>query len=118
MKRYITGWWQTAQEKLSTYPSWVTDIGLYAMSGLICGIIGKNIGRLLIYIVIIAGFVLWLLDYTAYIHVNWQSVRAIFGVPAAQTFDEVIRIYVLWIREHFVSFLSFVFGFFLGWRLG
>jgi uncharacterized membrane protein (Fun14 family) len=118
MKHYVMSWWHILQEKLAAYPPWVGEVALFGGSGLIIGFFAKSIGRFILYSFIGAIIALWCLDYLEVVTVHTQVIKNFLGIGTANTIDDVLRLLILWIREHVIGAIAFIIGFLLGWRIG
>ncbi|MGC2310217.1 MAG: FUN14 domain-containing protein [Candidatus Babeliaceae bacterium] len=117
MKEKITGWFTALQNKLKDYPSWVLDICLYGIFGLVIGFLCKNIGRYLFFGVLGMIAFLWILNTAGFATIDTARIKDFLGLSSIQTIDDLLHMYIEWVRAHLIGCIAFIIAFFCGWKL-
>ena len=112
------GWAEMVQQKLASYPAWITDSGVYGLSGLALGFIVKKMGRLFFWAIAFVMVVLVIAHYTKGNVINVEPFKEIFTSSTIASFEEFFQYIIALAHAHSAATISLVVGFCVGWYLG
>lgn len=120
-----TSWLSAIKSKLEY---WYTSLNLnfntiiqlssYCIGGFIVGFLGKRYFKFLMLLIIFSALLMWALQYVGVITFDFVKLKALLGIMPTDTFDTTIRMWLEWIKNHFLISLSVIIGFFIGFILG
>lgn len=93
-------------------------IAICAAVGFGVGFVIKRYGALLFFASVITIFALYGLNYIDFIALNVDKIKLYFGFAHKATILDVINIYWAWVKNHIPLSLSFIVGFFAGYKMG
>ncbi len=59
-----------------------------------------------------------ILDYGQFLTIDWNAIKAFFGIGAATDVNTVLNQFFDWIKNHILLFIAIVVGFLVGYKLG
>ncbi len=96
----------------------LAHFSLYLLAGLMSGLLFKAYGRPLLFLLCTTGLILFFLQYTHIITIQFPAITTYLGLPKASSLDDIFIFYGQWAKDHVLFCLIAFFGFLIGWRLG
>ncbi len=90
----------------------------YFLSGFVVGFIMKNYFKTIFTILSGSIVLLFLASQTGFITIHTTFIKELLGLPAIDTIGGLADFYVKIIKANLVQFVTFIIGFFIGWKLG
>jgi len=98
-------------------PDWASEIAIFGFGCLLLGFLCRSFGRYLVILLLAVVALAVGLHYAQVITLPVAHLQAFFGVSGL-SLQEVPAVFFAWAREHLISCVSAVVGFFIGWKLG
>ena len=118
----VISWFESIRSKLLSnlkgWPDYVVDALIFGVLGLFFGFMFRLSGRYLIGLLIFSAIVLWVGQYLQFIVINQEQVNSVFAIDPSCTVESVFADIGHWIKNNVVAFISLIFFFMIGWKLG
>ncbi len=92
--------------------------GVWFLVSFFIGFIGKKFFKVLFVSALLAGTVLFLMDYGNLIAIDWPALQATFGIPVDADATTMVTSFFTWIKDNAALSAACLFGLLLGCKVG
>lgn len=82
------------------------------------GFLFKKYFKIFFICLTVTFFMIKALEYGAFLTINWQAIKAFFGISGTTDFNTFLNHCFDWIKEHLLLFIASTVGFLVGYKLG
>lgn len=98
-------------------PPWAVEVTLFGGIFVILGYLFKSFGRWLLFLLLAVVAAIAILHYAHIASMPLEKLQILAGIQGI-ALPDMPHLFVAWAREHVISCVSAVIGFFVGWKLG
>jgi hypothetical protein len=98
-------------------PPWAIEVTVFGGIFVILGYLFKSFGRWLLFLLLAVVAAIVVLHYAHIASMPLEKLTVLAGVKDI-ALQDMPNVFVAWAREHVISCISAVIGFFVGWKLG
>lgn len=96
----------------------IMEVTIFGLTGLVAGFLSKSFGKHFVMIAVGVLLTLVVLQYLDLAPLAFLKLREMFGILPGASIADIFNAYITWIKEHVFGVVSFVVGFFIGWKIG
>lgn len=96
----------------------VMEVTIFGLTGLVAGFLSKSFGKHFVMIAIGVLLTLFALQWLDLAPLNFLKLREMFGILPGATLTDIFNTYIAWVKDHVIGVVSFIVGFFIGWKIG
>lgn len=82
------------------------------------GFLFKKYFKILFICIVVTLFMIKALEYGNFLVINWDAIKAFFGITESLDFNIFMNRCFDWIKDHLLLFIASVVGFLVGYKLG
>lgn len=119
----VKNFWQNLDLK-----KWAENIGgssaeaieaaIYFGFSFAVGFLFKKYFKFLFASLIVSLILIKVLEYNAFISIDWSAIKTALGVSGSADFNSVVNHFFDWIKNHLLLFIATSVGFLVGYKLG